>query len=89
MELELDFTRQWDNDQGKHTTTLVIGRVKMIYIREDVLADDGASIVGLSLNLFEPRYYTHFLVLLPDEQDPAAMKPVSRIAGTMYTRTTQ
>ncbi|UZJ56215.1 hypothetical protein CBS101457_005535 [Exobasidium rhododendri] len=37
MELEVDFTREWNNDAGRHTTTLVIGRVKMLYIREDIL----------------------------------------------------
>jgi hypothetical protein len=46
MELVLDFTREWSNDAGHHTTTLVVGRVKMLYIREDILDSENA-IVGL------------------------------------------
>lgn len=45
MELEVDFTRNWNNDAGQHTTTMVIGRVKMLYVRDDIL-DDTNSIVS-------------------------------------------
>lgn len=48
MELEVDFTREWSNDAGQHTTTMVIGRVKMLHIREDIL-DVTNSIVSGSL----------------------------------------
>ena len=48
MELDVDFTREWSNEAGHHTTTLVIGRVRMLHIREDILDDDGA-IVSRSL----------------------------------------
>lgn len=49
MELQVDFTRNWNNDAGQHTTTLVIGRVKMLYVREDLL-DENLDIVSETYN---------------------------------------
>jgi flavin reductase (DIM6/NTAB) family NADH-FMN oxidoreductase RutF len=49
MELEVKMTQKWNNDAGHHSTTLVIGRVKMLYVREDVLDKDGAIDPALSL----------------------------------------
>lgn len=82
MELEVDFTRSWNNDAGQHTTTLVIGRVKMLYIREDLL-DENLDIVSGSNMTF---------VSIPDKievQNLAALLPVSRFSGKLYSRSTQ
>lgn len=43
MELELDHAREYKNDAGQHTTTVVIGRVKVFHVREDCLTDDGTG----------------------------------------------
>lgn len=41
MECRVDFTKEYDNEQGQHTTTLVIARVVMIHVREDCIKDGG------------------------------------------------
>lgn len=49
MELSLEFTKQWDNSLGDHTTTLIIGRVKVVHIRKAVLKSDHALVSNFDI----------------------------------------
>lgn len=37
MECEVEYIRKILNDEGKHTTTLVLGRVKVLHHRKDTI----------------------------------------------------
>jgi flavin reductase (DIM6/NTAB) family NADH-FMN oxidoreductase RutF len=50
MELEVDHTKQWNNDEGDHSTTMVIGRVKMIHLRQDIIDETG----GVDIKALRP-----------------------------------
>lgn len=41
MECKVDFTKEYQNGDGKHTTTLVVAKVVMIHVREDCIKDGG------------------------------------------------
>lgn len=55
MELELEFSKQWENESGDRATTLVVGRVKLIHVRNDV-TDESGCIVSKSLARFTCRF---------------------------------
>ncbi|SNX81661.1 uncharacterized protein MEPE_00366 [Melanopsichium pennsylvanicum] len=44
MECEVEYTREIRNDQGKHTTTLVLGRVKVMHVRKDMINPDTGAV---------------------------------------------
>lgn len=46
MELEVDFTKEWNGAAGHHTTTMVVGKIKMLHLRKDIFNPD-YSIVSL------------------------------------------
>lgn len=44
MECEVEYTRDIHNAQGKHTTTLVLGRVKVMHIRKDMINPETGAV---------------------------------------------
>ncbi|KAK0534217.1 hypothetical protein OC835_002754 [Tilletia horrida] len=44
LECELDFSKDWSNSQGVHTTTMVIGRILRIHIRSDCIDPSTGSL---------------------------------------------
>lgn len=58
MELELEHSHHWDNAKGDHTTTMIIGRVKLIHLREDII-DLSGGIVSVLL-LQGQRHLTYY-----------------------------
>jgi len=88
MELEVDFTREWNNDAGHHTTTLVVGRVKMLYIRDDILDSEHGIVSTNRFKFFTGELWSYHCRCL-GSQNPAASLPVSRFAGKLYSRSTQ
>lgn len=50
MELEVDHTHQWNDEKGNLTTTMVIGKVKLIHVREDIIDETG----GINIKALRP-----------------------------------
>ena len=44
MECEVEYIREIRNDQGRHTTTLVLGRVRVMHIRKDMIYPDTGAV---------------------------------------------
>ncbi|KAE8241650.1 hypothetical protein A4X13_0g7322 [Tilletia indica] len=44
MECQLEFVKDWENDKGVHTTSMVIGRVLRLHIREDCIDPSNGSL---------------------------------------------
>lgn len=44
MECEVEYIREIRNDEGKHTTTLVLGRVKVLHVRKDVIHPETGAV---------------------------------------------
>ncbi len=44
MECELEYVRDIHNDEGKHTTTLVLGRVRVMHIRKDMINPETGAV---------------------------------------------
>lgn len=44
MECELEYTRDIHNADGKHTTTLVLGRVKVLHVRKDTINPETGAV---------------------------------------------
>ncbi|PWZ02677.1 hypothetical protein BCV70DRAFT_4337 [Testicularia cyperi] len=44
MECQVEYIREILNDEGKHTTTMVLGRVKVLHIRKDTIHPDTGAV---------------------------------------------
>lgn len=103
MECKVDFTKEYDNAQGQHTTTLVIARVVMIHVREDCIKDGGLVShrrkEAFQLNIrvwfirksdFALPWSSHLLQFyLKWSQDPSKSLLVTRFGGMLYARSTE
>ncbi len=68
MECEVEYIREIRNDQGKHTTTLVLGRIRVFHIRKDMIHQKleplmhqrrSPSLVSEDCNTLAPRSATN------------------------------
>ena len=44
MECEVEYIRELHNDAGKHTTTLVLGRVRVMHVRKDTINPETGAV---------------------------------------------